>query len=537
MKSLLTTTLLAFSFSTSAAVIQLAQQATGVSSVRHTETKSVGNAIHEIQFNINQLVAEPSMAHPKYTLLSEQNIAFSKNLGEARLPYKSLVVQGAPEEIEVVIDEQDEVIVPVLSVPGQPEDCRCASKQNKWLELTSAPNSLYKVESLGSYRGQALSRVTIYAAATDLERSETKFYPHLRAQITSPASLDSVFADQLDAAYDYLIVTPKALLDGLSDFVAYKSSKGLRIKTETVENIGGTVAALTAYFKSEYQSSRYKYALIVGTDDLVPNHKVSTSGSSQTPSDYPYFLMDSNDIVPDVQYGRVVASTVQEVARQTGKWMRYENHAYELGQYLKMIGIASNEGSNPSDNEYVTGMENDLKGAFGTVASHFYQNDATSKPQNINDAFNKGSSFLVYLGHGSGTSWASTGQTYAVSHIKQINNANVLMPFVLDVACQNGILKKNYFGETFMNATNSKGEGIGASMYLGGSVNISWHPPAIMARGFVKKTIANGLNKIGDAILAGHLYLMENHSEIEEVKDNFEWYHLFGEPSAPIYFK
>ena len=58
-----------------------------------------------------------------------------------------------------------------------------------------------------------------------------------------------------------------------------------------------------------------------------------------------------------------------------------------------------------------------------------------------------------------------------------------------------------------------------------------------MARGIVKKTIEQKLRTIGDALLAGQLYLLENHTDTEAVRDNFEWYVLFGEPSSNIYFK
>ncbi|MFL5784410.1 MAG: C25 family cysteine peptidase, partial [Bacteriovoracaceae bacterium] len=323
---------------------------------------------------------------------------------------------------------------------------------------------------------------------------------------------------------------------GLTDFVSYKTRNHV-VKVVALEDIGSDVAKITAYFKSEYQANKYKYALIVGTDTLFPNHAVSTSGSSKTPSDLPYFLMDSNDFVADVQYGRVVASTADEVKRQTHKWMDYNDRRGDVSGLLRMVGIASNEGSSPSDEEYVTGIEGDLNAAFGTTSTHFQQNSPTSKPGPINDAFNKGAGYVTYVGHGSGTSWASTGEWYSTSSIKQLNNANVQQPVIIDVACQNGTLKKGYFGETWMNATDSRGDAIGASMYLGGSVNVSWHPPAIMARGIVKRTIANKIETIGEAILQGQLYLMENFTDMEAVRDNFEWYHLFGEPSSNIYFK
>ena len=58
-----------------------------------------------------------------------------------------------------------------------------------------------------------------------------------------------------------------------------------------------------------------------------------------------------------------------------------------------------------------------------------------------------------------------------------------------------------------------------------------------MARGMVKKAVAQNLTVIGDVLLAGQLYLMENYTNLEQVRDNFEWYHLFGEPSSQVYFR
>ena len=538
MKLLLKASLLVIALPLWAETIPLSDYSSQNSSVTVHSLETKGHTLHTVKFNLNKLNAISHSTHPKFKVLSEKNISFSQSVGESRLPFKSVVVAGTPDEIEVTVDPKRSLEVSILSSPAQPEDCRCeTNKQKPWVPLKiDHKNSLYEVEFLGKFRGQALSRVTFYAAKTNLKNQTTTFYPELEAQIRSSQSLSTLYSNKQYSEYDYLIVTPEALLSGLSDFVQYKMDHGLKVKVITLEEVGTSVSTITDFFKNEYQVAQYKYALIVGTDTLFPNHKVDTSGSSKTPSDYPYFLMDDQDMIPDVQYGRIVASTSQEVERQTKKWINYQNHGSISSQYLKMIGIASNEGESPSDDEYVTGIEKDLSKAFGTVSTHFYQSDATSRPSFINEAFNNGTGYLVYLGHGSGTSWASTGSYYTTSHIPQMNNANVLQPVIIDVACQNGILKKGFLGETFMNAVNNDGNAIGAAMYYGGSVNISWHPPAIMARGMVKQVIAQKLTTVGDALLSGHLYLMENYTDIESVRDNFEWYHLFGDPSSSVYF-
>ncbi len=536
MKNLLTASLVLLSMPTFAEVISLSAN-NGESSVEVKNVQARGSYVHEVRFNIAKIDAVAFPSHPEFKMLSEKNLAFSQTVGEARLPFKSLVVVGRPQDIKVTIDSRDAVEVSLLSSPAQEEDCRCeVQKAKKWISK-SAQNGFYKVESLGKYRGQDLSRVTIYAAESDYSAGVTRFYPNLTAQVESSASLKSIMTDKIVSEYDYLIISPESLIESLNEFVQFKTAQGLKVKVTRLEDIGAATDKINTYIKSEYSVNQFKYALLVGTDLLLPNYNVKTSGSSKTPSDYPYFLMDTADMVPDVQYGRVVASTPEEVVRQTKKWMDYQDRSSEASQYLHMIGIASNEGSAPSDNEYVKGMEADLNAKFNTTASHFYQDDTTSKPANINQAFNAGAGWLIYLGHGSGTSWGSTGTSYTNTHVKQMDNAHVLKPVIIDVACQNGILRKGYFGETFLNATNASGEAIGAAMYLGGSVNISWHPPAIMARGMVKRSIEQNLDQIGDVYFQGQLYLLENHTDVEAVRDNWEWYHLFGDASSKVYFQ
>lgn len=536
MKRFIMATVLFGTVAAQAETIRLQTNLRGASSVDVNIVSTLAGEIHEIKFNLAKVEANTLAGRPEFKVFSEKEITFSQDVGLASVPFKSIVVAGEPATTEVLVDAGNAVVVNALSAPAQKEISRNA-KAGAWIFTPAKSRPTVRKEYLGTYRGQPLTRVTVYAAAADYSSKTMKFYPNLRAQVTTQGTVSDLLQKEVESAYDYLIVSPKALLPGLSDLVFYKNMRGHVVKTVVLEDIGADVAKISAFFKSEYKDNKYKYALIVGTDTLFPNHQVNTSGSAKTPSDYPYFLMDSNDMIPDVQYGRVVASTPEEVKRQSHKWMDYQERRSDVSGLLRMIGIASNEGSAPSDEDYVKGIEADLSAAYGTTSTHFHQDSPTSKPGPINDAFNKGVGYVTYLGHGSGTSWASTGVWYATADVKKLENANVQQPVIIDVACQNGILKKGYLGETFMNSVDSRGDAVGAAMYLGGSVNISWHPPAIMARGIVKRTIANKLGTIGDAVLAGQLYLLENHTDVEAVRDNFEWYHLFGEPSSNIYFK
>jgi hypothetical protein len=110
----------------------------------------------------------------------------------------------------------------------------------------------------------------------------------------------------------------------------------------------------------------------------------------------------------------------------------------------------------------------------------------------------------------------------------------VVKPIIIDVACQNGRLISGNLGSNFMK-TDGANE-FGAAAYYGGSVNISWHPPAIMARGIAFEQTAKKFHHLGEALLAGQLYLAANWTNQAEIIDNFEWYHLQGDPGMNIDF-
>jgi hypothetical protein len=74
----------------------------------------------------------------------------------------------------------------------------------------------------------------------------------------------------------------------------------------------------------------------------------------------------------------------------------------------------------------------------------------------------------------------------------------------------------------------------GTVAYYGGSVNISWHPPAIMSVGIAKRRFENSVRTIGSSVLAGQLYLLEQMGESSQVTDNMKWYNLFGDPSLVV---
>jgi hypothetical protein len=200
------------------------------------------------------------------------------------------------------------------------------------------------------------------------------------------------------------------------------------------------------------------------------------------------------------------------------------------------LGIASDEGNSPSDVQYVNYFVGQFVDQFKLKPTFVFQKDYdASTPDNIIDIISAGTSWISYVGHGTGTAWASVAEnSFDISDIAKVKNAEKMKPIIIDVACQNGRLSKGRFGERWMNSTDKAGHAIGAVAYYGGSVNISWDPPGVMTAGINRLVAEKKLAHLGEALMAGQLFLAANWAIASHIKDNLAWFHLQGDPSLLI---
>lgn len=509
-------------------------------------TAAQANQHFQIQLNANNFsVQNKNVLSSSFLKFKSVATDLDRTLGAPELPVKTWLVSGKPEQIKVQLKTHQQLNYQGKPYPVQPEDCRCdiPSKQAQTFqfknELYEKQQNTVEVHYLGAFRGQDISQVVVRLGKYNSATQET--------QITTSAEVTTnthEFQMTQNEYKNFLIVTTAQLTEGLNDFIQWKTSQGYNVAVETVSSPNNTTTAIQALIKKYYTDKKADFVMIVGDENTIPMFKVSTSGSSQTPSDLKYFTMDgAQDNVPDIFASRLVADSPAQVTAQLAKSIEFEKLNQEnlaAGNTMahKFIGIASNEGSNPSDEQYVRSIEDQFKAVLKSEIVHLAQNDKTnSKPDNLNSQFNSGAFWLTYVGHGSGTSWPSMAQAYSTSHIKQIKNKDAMKPIIIDVACQNGRLINSYLGSQFMRVDAlSSNLAFGAVAYYGGSVNISWNPPAVMAQGIAFEHLSKKFNHLGEALLAGQLYLASKWTSTNEVVDNYEWYHLQGDPSLNIKF-
>jgi hypothetical protein len=465
---------------------------------------------------------------------------------------------------QLVIDQDSSEVVDDVLVKPMQRKYRCSHKDSFMMDrkLYSSeqvyPASPVAIEPVGSVTGGKIMRLAFYPVRADFTNKTVIMSKSLKVRVEfvangqptfdSDIARDSLMAHVLKsmvinkaeyktskkpATENMLIVVADSLASSIQPFAAWKAASGIGVDVATYTAVGGNRAAMQRYIQNYYDNANKNlaYLLVVGNQTTVQPYMLSTSSGSAA-SDYPFAKLAGNDDIPDIMYGRIVANNANEVAIQTQKIMEYEKLAATSDSwYPNGTTIASNEGSGPSDEQYVQMMEESMRAHTYTGVDRFYQRDRSATAANISAALANGRSWLTYVGHGSGVSWGSTNDYFGVSTINTLTNANRL-PVIVDVACENGGYNKfdPSFGEAWMNR-QSNGRSAGAVAYYGASVSTSWDPPAVMAVGAAKKHFEGQLYSVGATVLAGQLHLFAEMGVNTETIDNIEWYNLFGDPS------
>ena len=501
-----------------------------------------------IEFYIGSFEADPSQYTNDYLENTEdlkfQHFELSDEAGLAALPYKSFIVSQEKSNLEVNLKYlTPKLFKGLYAQVAATKPCRCDKSEPIRYELKNdyyneeAP--IYRLESLGTYRGRPMTKVYIYGARQTKEG--LMVYPSMKLSLESKddSKVEIASLDFKEANKKFLVITAQHLGNSANAFSAFKEAQGYEVDQYFYEDVASSPEELRDFIKREYQKHEYQYAVLVGNERLIPTFYRETSMAWNTPTDYPYFYLDETDqqfdFFPEIFYGRLTGDRDEDILSQVEKLKEQFNESWEDARGLNQVmGIASNEGVNPSDEEYVESMLAPLENKLGKKSTYYFQKNRDSNVENITDTFNEGLLWMNYIGHGSGTSWPSINQDqFQSSDIDGLVPGKV-KPVIIDVACQNGRFnQEGRLGESFMISTQS-GAPIGALAYFGGSVDISWDPPAIMAEGIGESFGTNPARSLYAHIMNGQEHLLNTYSDIDQAKENLVWYHLLGDPSLRV---
>lgn len=324
---------------------------------------------------------------------------------------------------------------------------------------------------------------------------------------------------------EMLIIAHDAWLDRLQSFISHKQSNGITTTAVGVSTIGNSSTAIQSYVQNFYNSHNLAYLLLVG--DAA---QVATAYSSGGGSDPSYALLAGNDNYPDIFVGRFSAETQAQLDTQIARTLAYET-AGQADWYKNGAFIGSDQGPGHNDEydyQHAQKMWQALQAVSYVKGFEIYDPDATASA--VTAALNEGCGVITYTGHGSNTSWGTTG--FSNSNIASLNNKNML-PFIFSVACVNGnFTSTTCFAEAWLRATAPDGEPIGAIAMYASSINQSWNPPMDAEDEAIALLAQKKCTTFGGLAFNGSCKMIDINGD--GGVSMFKTWNIFGDPSLKV---
>ncbi len=325
-----------------------------------------------------------------------------------------------------------------------------------------------------------------------------------------------------------LIICYDAWIPNMQPFVAHKNSIGIPTTIVGVSTIGNNATSIKNYIQNAYNAGGLAFVLLVG--DAAQVATPTASGGSSDPT---YTKLAGGDNWPDIIIGRFSAETPAQVDLLVKKSVEYEqNQATLTDWFWRGMGIASNQGAGigdegQADNVHIEEIRTWLLAHGYTTVDAIY--DPTGTKAMVTNGLNAGRGIINYCGHGSQTSWSSTG--FSNTDIAALVNYNML-PFIVSVACVNGQFSgATCFAEAWIRAEKN-GQPTGAVAIYASSINQSWAPPMEAQDEFNIRYCAETYHSYGALCFNGSCSMIEDYAQ--DGVEMFDTWHIFGDPSLRV---
>ena len=289
-------------------------------------------------------------------------------------------------------------------------------------------------------------------------------------------NFDEVRYDSIDEQGRMIVISYGAFMAEMQPFVDWKNQKGIRCDIYDVADIGSNANSIKSFIQGEYFANNdLVFVQLVGDAAQIPPMNFNNEDSDPS-----YSLLEGEDNYPEIFIGRFSAENTSHVETQVERTIHYERDIVDGDWLAKGIGIGSEEGAGEGDEGEADWQHQDVIReklmTFGyTQVDQVYGTNGG----NISDILNgldEGRGIINYCGHGSATSWSTTG--FSNTNVNQLQN-DYKLPFINSVACVNGNFSSTTcFAESWLRATNfSTGAPTGAMAMYASTINQSWAPP------------------------------------------------------------
>ncbi|PIE52547.1 hypothetical protein CSA37_05895 [Candidatus Fermentibacteria bacterium] len=332
-----------------------------------------------------------------------------------------------------------------------------------------------------------------------------------------------------DAVIDgsYLVIGPQEAVDLAADLIQWKREKGYEVRVATTESIGTTSSEVDSFIENAFNTwtNPPEYCLLLGNEGAVPIYWVG-----EIASDNQYGVIGTG-YDPSIHIGRLCSDT-GSLAYTSWKIFSYETEPYEPADswFQYAVSIGSTDFQDPMmSHRYREIMVND-----GSMDVTLYCDQGTyggipPTIANISAEINDGLSLISYIGHGSHSSWSTTG--FSNSDVEALSNGRML-PWISSIACLNSSFGESSqcFGEAWLNSGTVSAPR-GAIGFMGATVSSPVGPTDSLALYQFRGYFQEEMYHMGAAFDYGKIKAYEFTGN----NSNSDMHMIMGEPEHDIF--
>lgn len=272
----------------------------------------------------------------------------------------------------------------------------------------------------------------------------------------------------------YVIVSDPMFEDQLQPLVEWKTKKGFDVVQAYTNdpNVGSTTYSIKAYLQSLYDNATPEepaptFVLFVGDIAQVP----AWTGQAASHVTDLYYVEYTNDLFPEIYYGRFSAQNTSQLQPQIDKTLMYEQFTMPDPSYLDEVvmiaGMDGNFGPVHGNGQINYGTINYFNEDHGLLSHTYLYPESGSNSANIIQNISDGVSFANYTAHGSPSGWADP--SFTTSNIPGLQNSGKYGLLVGNCCSTSEYQVSECFAEAIVRAADK-----GALGYIGASNSTYW---------------------------------------------------------------
>ena len=544
------------------------------------------------QFNDLELETITHNGETFYKINMGEELLSSHKVGQAELPTYNCLIE-IPFCSDVVISQKIlsketinlkngfKIYPTQLSQSKQNEEIPFEMNEDYYSRNSFGETDIAQIEVLGVMNGVRLARVSICPVRYNPSANQIEFIKQVDVEISylnpdyektqetrnklsksfkqflgkkvinfNKSTSANSFSSPMNRPFKMIILSSPIFREELQAFIQWKKEQGFEIIELYTDEVGTTETAIRNYLQNLWDNSDgalADYLLICGDTGQVPAcegvHMYYANDSQPTDLYYAEF---TNDILPDLFYGRMSATSASQLRAIIEKTIKYEKYQFADDSFLNNVLLVGGKETSGSAPTCVNGHLNYVKQYFARMDTSIYYNPSSANyTSEIKSKINEGQSWINYSAHCDETGWSNPSLTK--TNVAAMTNRDKCSFFINNCCLSSKFDVSECFGEKLLREDNK-----GAIGVIGGTNYTYWSEDFYWAVGAKSVTLNPSYNSnrlgsydrffhthgeafgetyvsAGEIMIGGNLAVETSGSSLSEYY--WEIYTLLGDPS------